>query len=1107
MKKITVFMVLVLFSVFAGVLSAASGKDWKTAVVIDASDPQASTRWGKTGVYEYSLGEVAPHTGVRKTFHGKPVGFDMEGLPKNKPCRVSGVFLSDSPRKLVVEFNGADFDDQLDHEKGIVVLEKGVPVTKSWEIPADKLKEGTLSLVINVREGANAVVQSLTVETVDGKPLQVKAKKRLEDVTDADLEKMVMPFPRITPRPAQVSGVKAPLLSLNGTWEFSAEDNNTFKPIQVPGEWMMQGFKVPANKFALYRKKEEIPADWKGKTVRLRFDAINSVCKVRVNGREIGEHIGGMVPFEMDVTEAVRPGGENLVEVFVKSESPSDEFSCVSQYATHQVGGILRKVTLFAVPDVHVASENNWVTLDESCKNATLHYDAEVINTNKDARTASLKLTLRDKEGKEVASLVKDVSLAAGETKPVQGELSVPNAKLWNSESPYLYTLTCEVLKEGKALASHQLNVGLRQIVQKGNQIFVNGKPVKLMGVCRHEVHPLTGRSITSELCRRDAELYKEASVNLVRTSHYPPSEEFLQACDELGMFVEAEAAFCWVGLYSDFWVRNSFYDPQFFAPYLQGNLDNLAAFRNHPSVLFWSMANESAWSNLWSKVMQVMKRYEKTRPIAFHDNYSPGSDNPGNQPDIANSHYPSENKPEMWSNEKRPTWFGEYAHLQCYNRVELATDPFIQEDWSRPLQRMVDLMWEQPGCLGGAIWSGIDDVFHLPDGTLCGYGHWGPIDGWRRCKPEHHGMKMAYSPVRIFSVDAEAGKPVKLEMQNRQNFLNMNETDIVWKSNDKTGNVKLDLAPHAKGSLVLPAFKAGENITISFKSPSGQEIAREVVSIPASSEKGKQSQISGKTVPLTCQKDEKQIVSSGSLKMELPVPMALSLNGEGGNKMSNIVESYTTVEPWSWNLVSAEDKTVKFNGKGTVGEGELALTPLEDGRLHVRYQVTLAANVNPRQWGLVFTLPRSFDTVKWSRDSHWSWYPQDHIGRSNGQAKANPSDRKFIEEPGVKPDNLWKDYSNALGSNDFRSTKANIREAALSDGKSSFTVFPAPKAEKPQHVRAWVDGEKVRVLVAGFNTGGSDRFFNTHYHVERRPLKKGDTITSEFVVGSASGK
>lgn len=421
----------------------------------------------------------------------------------------------------------------------------------------------------------------------------------------------------------------------------------------------MQGFRVPKGKAARYRKTFQIPADWKGRCIRLRFDAVHSVCTVYVNGKEIGSHVGGFVPFELDATGSVQPGRQNVMEVKVQSESDSDEVSCLSSYASHQVGGLVRKVTLFALPAVHIASENTRTTLDSSCKDARLHYTADIVNTADAPRNVLLTVTLKDKNGNTAATETKNIRLSAGETVPAECVLNVPNARLWTAETPYLYTLSCALASEGKELVSHSLKTGLRQVEIRGNRMMINGHPVKLMGICRHEVHPLTGRSISPELCRKDAELYKNANVALVRTSHYPPSEEFLAACDELGLFVEAESAFCWVGMYSNFWASESYINPAFFPLLLQGNLDHMAAYRNHPSIIFWSMANESAWSHLWKKVMAVMKRHEKSRPIAFHDNYRPGTDKPGNQPDLANYHYPSETIPTPGAGKHAPSGSG----------------------------------------------------------------------------------------------------------------------------------------------------------------------------------------------------------------------------------------------------------------------------------------------------------------------------------------------------------------------------------------------------------------------------------------------------------------
>jgi beta-galactosidase/beta-glucuronidase len=123
----------------------------------------------------------------------------------------------------------------------------------------------------------------------------------------------------------------------------------------VPGEWAMQGFEVPPGGFATYTREVEVPADWSGTIVKLRFDAVHAVCEVLVNGQAVGGHEGGFVPFELDVTKAIRPG-RNEIRVRVQSESIADAVSCISQYAAHQVGGLIRKVTLFAVPQASVST-------------------------------------------------------------------------------------------------------------------------------------------------------------------------------------------------------------------------------------------------------------------------------------------------------------------------------------------------------------------------------------------------------------------------------------------------------------------------------------------------------------------------------------------------------------------------------------------------------------------------------------------------------------------------------------------------------------------------------------------------------------------------------
>ena len=162
----------------------------------------------------------------------------------------------------------------------------------------------------------------------------------------------------------------------------------------------------------------------------------------------------------------------------------------------------------------------------------------------------------------------------------------------------------------------------------------------------------------------------------------------------------------------------------------------------------------------------------------------------------------------------------------------------------------------------------------------------------------------------------------------------------------------------------------------------------------------------------------------------------------------------------------------------------------LRGGSMIVRYDLTSDVNINPRQWGMVFGLSRDVQNLAWDRKGLWSIYPEDHIGRTHG--KAVPFVTGAYHEPafGAKPKGPWKDDANALGSNDFRSSKENIYWASLTnDHGQGIRVEGKGKTT----VRAWVDGDRIALLVAGFSTGGGDLFFSSHYRNERRPLKRGD--------------
>ena len=201
----------------------------------------------------------------------------------------------------------------------------------------------------------------------------------------------ILELPRLTPCPVSVSGVSEVKCSLNGTWKFNPTPSGEFwksdtsigadwDKIQVPGEWVMQGFSVPENFAACYRRHFKVPLSWKGQRIKLRCDAIYSDAKVWINGAEAGEHEGGFTPFELDISDFLEPGGENTIVIMVKSESFSDVLSLGSRYAQHPLGGIRHKIYLFCVPELNIASLHVSTVFDKEFSNATMQVMLDIAN-------------------------------------------------------------------------------------------------------------------------------------------------------------------------------------------------------------------------------------------------------------------------------------------------------------------------------------------------------------------------------------------------------------------------------------------------------------------------------------------------------------------------------------------------------------------------------------------------------------------------------------------------------------------------------------------------------------------------------------------------------
>jgi len=1046
---------------------------------------------------------------LRTVAFGSRIEFGYRGLNPQAMYKVKLRFFSDSRREVRVKAGTSTLLD-------LVTIETGQPVEREIDLPPAAFASGVLTLLIEHVSGFNGgVVSDVEILSTDPKSLEA-------------IPVLALAVPRLSPRPVSVAGVSDAFVDLGGDWRFNPAPQANFwqtdvrglkaetgwVSIKVPGEWAMQGFEVKSGTAAGYRRAFTLPRNWNGKRIRLRCEGVYSDSTVWINGKKAGEHQGGFTPFELDVTDLVRVKGENRIDLAVINESKADTLASGTKYACHQLGGIPRSIRLIALPVANVSSLQVITTFDAAFRDATLGVSLGVVNEGAAAiEGVKALLTLTAPDGKTVRLSPDCLSLgtlvAAGQASN-SVSIAVANPLKWDSEHPWLYTLCVKLEAGGKTVETLIQKVGFRQVEVRGNRMFVNNMPVKLRGVNRHEVYPVTGRCVPAGLHRRDVELYREANVNLIRTCHYPPDEALMDAADELGMFIECEAPFCWApGTGNQNLV-------------LLQSAEMVLTYRNHPSVLFWSLANESKWGQDFMDSSKLVRQLDPTRPQTFN--------NPGDQKftEIANLHYPGHGGPEAGrGNARNPIYLGEDCHLNAYNRLELATDPAIRDTWGRYTRELWDEIYNSEGCLGQSIWSGIDDTFYLKDDRTVGYGTWGPIDGWRRPKPEYWGMKKAYSPVRILNTGriAVSNSAIEVEIQNRQDFSDMDEMKVGWKVGRQSGDTAVSLAPRAKGTLRIVLKKtaaAGDKLELTFTDPRGFVADQFCIPLTGAGSRPEVVPGGGRPVCTMVESPDDIVVVCGNTKWKVsktsgqlesvgtgsgclllggPKLMLLPLNSTGEAQMSGKTKVWTpftgSCSGWVCDKVSGvtENGRVKVSveGKYEGAEGSYTLTFAPGCGVAVAYEFTVTKELNPRQVGLVFSLSRECEILSWEREGYWDVYPEDHIARLKGTVRASEGFEATSVGPRTKPSHPWRLDNLPYGNNDFCSTKHNILKAKLVNAGG---LGVEVDGQAKQHVRCWRTGEAVNLLVADYSNGGSEGYLRGLASKDDRPLKVGDKVS-----------
>jgi len=894
--------------------------------------------------------------------------------------------------------------------------------------------------------------------------------------------------------------------SLNGVWKFAPKapaefskinSTATWKNIEVPGQWRNQGYDLPKEQATGYFRNFTLPANWGNRQIKLRFGAVFSDCEVFVNGQSVGSHTGGMTPFELDISQASH-SGKNSLALRVTSWSLADKMASASQYACHTLGGISRDVTLFSVPQTHLKDIYIQTDFESSYQNATLKLTLDL------SHAAEVQLTLIDDKQNNI--ITKKQTLKTGVNTL---NLPVQSPKHWTPETPNLYTL--EISVNG---SETRHPVGFREIEITQTQILVNGNPVMLRGINRHEADPLRGRSLVKGQWKKDVLLFRDANCNLIRTCHYPPALHLGTAADQHGMWIEVEGPFCW---------ENGPNDPKHHDLTVKQLAEMVKAWRNHPSVLYRSIANESSWGKNFIDAAKVMRELDPSRELTF--NWATPTLNKADQDvcRIGNIHYPGFKGAAVAKGcPERLLLFGEYTHLNAYNRRELITDPGLRDRWGRPLAAMWETMWQSPSISGGSIWSGIDDTFFLDGNLTVGYGAWGPVDPWRRPKPEHWHMKKVYSPIHLLNRHAPklSSTSLILKVENRGDFLNFNQLNFTWKHGAQSGQIKSSIDTRKSGEITIAppeGLKLGTDIILTVTHPLGYVIDRFVFP----TKKQKAFTITSPAPKLTTTPTH-FTVDQGSSRYQInrsngvfsalangnavitqgPHLILTPLNNEGNNQMTGetrIFQPFSRIaQGWSNEAPTATSSkgiiTITVPCAYTEAFGSYTYTFAAGKPVELDYCFTMKTKINPRQTGVAFDMAPGFDRVSWKRAGQWTVYPADHIGRLTGTANLHYQQGVDAIEigPRTRPSLPWSQDNTAYGSNDFRATKNNIRLAQLKSSTSSLNIF----AEKDgTHFQSILKDGMVQASLLGYSNEGAERFLRRLVDRNDHPLKNDNDV------------
>ncbi|MFV9511249.1 glycoside hydrolase family 2 TIM barrel-domain containing protein [Tepidibacillus sp. LV47] len=621
-------------------------------------------------------------------------------------------------------------------------------------------------------------------------------------------------------------------LSLNGKWKFYFSENpeqriknfyekdydySDWDEIKVPSHWQLQGYDYPQytnvtypwvgkeelkppfaptkyNPVGQYIRTFSIPNEWKNQPVYISFQGVESAFYLWVNGDFVGYSEDSFSPAEFDLTPYLVDGENKLaVEVYRWSDA-----SWLEDQDFWRLSGIFRDVYLYSTPKVHIYDFTVITDLDEEYKDANLIIKAKIKNYFKEnPGTYTVEGMLYDKDKKAIFDEPIKVDFLINENHffNIETLKHVKNPLKWSAEFPNLYTLVLMLKDEkGNLIETESCKVGFRKFELKDGVMKLNGERIVFKGVNRHEFHPEKGRAIDYEDMVKDIQLMKAFNINAVRTSHYPNHPLWYDLCDEYGIYVIDETNLETHGTWQLGQIEEGDTIPGSKTEWTEAVLDRCKSMffrdKNHPSILIWSLGNESFGGDNFIKMHDFLKEIDPTRLVhyegVFHYRDSEAAS------DIESQMYSKIESIEEYAknNPKKPFILCEYSHSMGNSNGNLF------KYW--------ELFEKYPILQGGFIWDWIDQAIKTKtpegieylayggnfgdtpnDGNFCGNGL---IFADRTISPKIYEVKKCYQNVKFEVIDLRQGK---IKVSNRYLFTNLKDFEFVWQIM-KNGNVIL---------------------------------------------------------------------------------------------------------------------------------------------------------------------------------------------------------------------------------------------------------------------------------------------------------------------------